>query len=45
MLPAKTQENFTGRYLERLKNQNGEHHVNLSEWNNVEPHFIFPRVN
>ena len=43
MFSAKRQEdNCTGRYMEELKNQNGEHLVSLWESDNLETQVISP---
>ena len=36
------EENFTRRCLRRLRNKNGEYHVNLCESNIFEAQAIFP---
>ena len=45
VLPAKRQENCARKYLEGIKNQNGEYLVNLCEPNSLETQFIFSIVN
>ena len=43
LLPAKIQEgSCTGRYSKGLRNQNGQHLVNLCKSNKLETQFIFP---
>ena len=45
-MPAKRQEDgCIGRYLEGLKNQNGEHLINLCELKKVETQAIISIVN
>ena len=41
----KTKRKFKVRYSRGLRNQNGEHHVNLCESNNLETQVLFPTCN
>ena len=41
----KTKRKFKVRYSRGLRNQNGEHHVNLCESNILETQVLFPTCN